>query len=223
MTARRRALLYAALALCVPLPAFALDGHAEPAAAEPAALSVSVELDRCGVAGARVLCKLDVAYGQIPGATRYTASVSRPDGSVADHGVVEPGGTSLWVAYAGDGEYSVEISVYGRPDEGGKPRLLARERSGETGSDPPRPDGERQQRPGGPERDRPDGTGSPAGDAEPDGEDGACLEDEEDADTMAEWERQRTGEPERRTPGRERAPDSASAPASSSAEPPTDC
>ena len=125
----RRVLLLAALALSVPVPAFALSGH-EPAAGEApavATLAVSVTLDRCGVVGASVMCKLDVAYDSVPGAS-HTATVTRADGSVIDYGAIAAGATSLWVGYAGDGSYAVEVSAYGEPDEPGEPApLIARD------------------------------------------------------------------------------------------------
>jgi len=128
---RRRVLLLTAFALSVPVPAFALSGH-EPvgtdAAPEPATLAVSVTLDRCGIVGAEVLCKLDVTYDSVAGASSHTATVTRADGSVIDYGAIAPGATSLWVGYAGDGSYAVEVSAYGEPDEpGGAAPLIARD------------------------------------------------------------------------------------------------
>jgi hypothetical protein len=133
----RRVFLYAALALAIPLPAFALgEGVGESA---PAALEVSVSLDRCGLLETEVVCKLDVSYGEVPGAVRYTASVTRADGSVVDYGDVGGGGTSLWVPYVGSGTYSVEIAAYGPPEQaGGRPELLSRDTSFAQGRAPGR-------------------------------------------------------------------------------------
>jgi len=131
----RRALLLAALALCVPLPALAVGGDKPPSAA-PATLAVGVALDRCGILEARILCKLDVRFDSVPGASSYTASVTRPDGSVVDLGEIGAGPASAWVAYAGDGTYTVEVSAYGDPEEpGGEPELLGRDRAAAGGPD----------------------------------------------------------------------------------------
>jgi hypothetical protein len=139
-TMPRRAFIYAALALAVPLPAYALSSGDAPESA-PAALSVSVLLDRCGLLETEIVCKLDVSYGEIAGATSYTASVTRADGSVVDYGEVGGGDTSLWVPYVGSGTYSVQIAAYGdSPRPGGDPRLLSRDYSSTEGRTPGRAD-----------------------------------------------------------------------------------
>jgi hypothetical protein len=160
-TMPRRVFVYAALALAVPLPAFALtSGDAAPA---PAALSVSVSLDQCGLIETEVVCKLDASYGEIPGATSYTASVTRADGSVVDYGVVGGGATSLWVPYVGAGTYSVRIAAYGDPAQpGGRPELLSRDQSSTEGHAPESaPPAESTVRPGYAEPDAPRGQESP--------------------------------------------------------------
>jgi hypothetical protein len=127
-TMPRRPFVLAALALVAPLPAFAIAQNAGEKA--PAALSVSVSLDSCGLVGNELVCKLDASYGEVEGATSYTAAVTRADGSVVDYGEVGAGGTSLWVPYVGSGTYSVEIAAYGDPVRpGGKPKLLSRDDS----------------------------------------------------------------------------------------------
>jgi hypothetical protein len=131
---RRRAALLAALAACVPLPAYALVGGGGPGAAGPAALSVSAGLDHCGVVGYEIVCKIDVSFGTLPNADRYTASVTGADGSVADYGDVGAGSTSLWVPYLGAGVYSVRISAYRTVEEDEKPKLLARDRGVASGA-----------------------------------------------------------------------------------------
>jgi hypothetical protein len=148
-TMPRRAFIYAALALAVPLPAYALSSGDAPESA-PAALSVSVLLDRCGLLETEIVCKLDVSYGEIAGATSYTASVTRADGSVVDYGEVGGGDTSLWVPYVGAGTYSVEIAAYGDPPQpGGRPDLLSRDLSTAQGRTPGSPQPlERSVRPG---------------------------------------------------------------------------
>jgi hypothetical protein len=171
-TMPRRPFALAALALAAPLPALAIaQGGGEKA---PAALSVDVSLDSCGLIGTELVCKLDASYGEVEGATSYTASVTRADGSVVDYGEVGGGGTSLWVPYVGSGTYSVEIAAYGDPARpGGKPMLLSRDYSSAEGraSGRARPSA-RGLQPGYAERDLPRAHESP-GDAaaeEPEGE-----------------------------------------------------
>jgi hypothetical protein len=136
-TMPRRPFVLALLALAAPLPAFAIaQGGGEKA---PAALSVSVSLDSCGLIGTEVVCKLDASYGEVEGATSYTAAVTRADGSVVDYGEVGSGGTSLWVPYVGSGTYSVQIAAYGDPARpGGEPKLLSRDYSSAEGRAPGR-------------------------------------------------------------------------------------
>src|SRR4051812_2232351 len=99
---RKRVLLYTILALAVPLPAFALGlpGSTAPA---PGSLDAQASLDSCGLFAEQIVCKVDVAFNQVGGADRYAASITAPDGSVADYGDVGAGGASLWVPYVGDG------------------------------------------------------------------------------------------------------------------------
>jgi hypothetical protein len=106
---RKRWLGLLVAALLVPLPAFALSGGSSAAA-----LNVSVSNAGCGIGGgSAVVCRLQVSFNQIPGATRYTAAVSGPDGSVADYGAIGPGGATITVPYTGNGTYSVSISAWG--------------------------------------------------------------------------------------------------------------
>jgi hypothetical protein len=136
-TMPRRPIVLAALALVAPLPAFAIAQNGGEKA--PAALSVSVSLDSCGLVGTELVCKLDASYGEVSGATSYTATVTRADGSVVDYGEVGAGGTSLWVPYVGSGTYSVQIAAYGDPVRpGGEPRLLSRDYSSAEGRAPGR-------------------------------------------------------------------------------------
>jgi hypothetical protein len=112
--------MLATLALAVPLPALALSSE-DPTSTgvppAPVALSVSTALDSCGLAQNQIVCKLDVSFGQVPGATSYSAAVTRADGSVADYGSIGAGGASLWVPYVGPGAYSVRVTAYGSPPE----------------------------------------------------------------------------------------------------------
>jgi hypothetical protein len=117
------------LALAVSPTAFALnsDGServgANPA---PASLNVSTSLDSCGLAGYQVVCKLDVSYSNVPGASSYTASITDANGTVIDYGSVGVGSTSLYVPYVGPGSYSVRITAYGNPPQsGGRGNVIA--------------------------------------------------------------------------------------------------
>jgi len=110
----------AALALATPLPALALSQDSTQPAAEsaaPAALSVSTSLGSCGVSSAQVFCTLRVSFSAIEGATDYTATITRADGSVVDYGSIGAGGAALYVPYVGPGSYSVRVSAYGPPPE----------------------------------------------------------------------------------------------------------
>ena len=121
-------MLLTLLALAVPLPALALnsDGSGTVDDPTPATLAVSTSLEACGLAGSDVVCELDVAYNAVSGASRYTATVTRADGSVVDYGNVGAGGASLYVPYVGPGSYSVRITAYGEPpSEGGRGNVIA--------------------------------------------------------------------------------------------------
>jgi hypothetical protein len=136
MTMPRRAVLLALLALAVPLPALALTGGEDDAA--PVAivdLSVSASLDGCGTSASTIVCKIDASWNGVPGAERYTASVTRADGSVADYGDVGAGSASFWVPYVGNGTYSVQVSAYGTPPGSDEPEVIAKGTSGtDTGA-----------------------------------------------------------------------------------------
>jgi hypothetical protein len=123
---RRRAIIYAALALAIPLPALALTGQGGPG---ETSLSVSASLDTCGTAADTIVCKIDATWNQVEGADRYTASVTRADGSVVDFGDVGAGGSSFWVPYVGNGTYTVTVSAYGTPPGSEGARVVARESS----------------------------------------------------------------------------------------------
>ncbi len=129
ITGRRRTLLLALLAVAVPLPALAASEGS--LTASPASLSVSTSLGSCGLAGSEIACALEVSYNSLPGATSYSATVTRADGSVIDYGEVGAGGTTLWVPYVGSGTYSVRITAYGEPEQpdGEKP-VISTEISG---------------------------------------------------------------------------------------------
>lgn len=125
---RKRLLLLVALALCAPVPAFAVGLATDDAGA--GALDAQASLDSCGLFENQIVCKIDATYNEVAGATSYTASVSGPDGAVSDYGSVGAGGTSLWVPYAGNGVYTVEIDAWGTPpSKDSKPRLVASDKA----------------------------------------------------------------------------------------------
>ena len=172
----RRALIYSALALAVPLPALALTGQSDPAP-EPAQerLAVSATLDSCGTAADMIVCKIDATWNDVAGATRYTASVTRADGSVVDFGTVGAGAASFWVPYAGNGAYTVTVSAYGEAPGEEKAQALARDSSSaESGGEP------RKAKPGagaGVDSETAAQPGPAAEDAEPDCEDASAKDD----------------------------------------------
>jgi hypothetical protein len=123
---RRRTVIYAALALAVPLPAFALSGDDSSGSAS---LGVTASLDQCGIAASTVVCKIDASWNTVAGAERYTASVTSPDGAVTDYGDVGGTSTSLWVPYVGNGTYTVTVSAWGTPPGADKPEVIAKQRA----------------------------------------------------------------------------------------------
>jgi hypothetical protein len=123
---RRRTVIYAALALAVPLPAFALSGDDSSGSAS---LGVTASLDQCGIAAATVVCKIDASWNTVAGAERYTASVTSPDGAVTDYGDVGGTSTSLWVPYVGNGTYTVTVSAWGTPPGADKPEVITKQRA----------------------------------------------------------------------------------------------
>jgi len=117
----KRALLFAALALAVPLPALALEGGSGGAS-----LGVQASFNGCGVAGGSIMCRINAGFSPLSDADYYTASVTAADGSVTDFGVVaESGGGSaeLTVPYSGNGGYTVTVTAWGY-DEQGKPGVV---------------------------------------------------------------------------------------------------
>jgi hypothetical protein len=126
---RKRWLGLLVAALIVPLPAFALGGGSASAS-----LDVSVSNGGCGIAGgSSVVCKLNVSFNAIDGASRYTASVIAPDGSVVDYGAIGAGGASIPVPYVGDGTYSVSVSAWGEKPSDRHAKPLATDTSGPIG------------------------------------------------------------------------------------------
>src|SRR4051794_7850295 len=126
---RKRLLLLAALALAAPVPAFAVSLATDGSGA--GSLDAQASLDSCGLFENQIVCKIDATYNEVAGATSYTASVSAPSGAVSDYGSVGAGGTSLWVPYAGNGTYTVEIQAWGTPpSNNAKPPLVASDKTG---------------------------------------------------------------------------------------------
>lgn len=130
MTRRKRLLLYAALALAVPVPALAV-GLANSSAGS---LDAQASLDSCGLFDQQIICKIDVSYNSVDGADSYTASVTAPTGAVSDFGDVGAGGTSVWVPYVGDGTYTVQVQAWGTPaGPHQKAPLVASDKAGTEG------------------------------------------------------------------------------------------
>ncbi len=126
---RKRWLALLVAALIVPLPAFAVSGGSASAS-----LDVAVSNGGCGIAGgSSVVCQLHVSFNAIDGASRYTASVIAPDGSVVDYGAIGTGGATIPVPYAGDGTYSVSVSAWGSKPKNRHAKPLATDSSGPVG------------------------------------------------------------------------------------------
>lgn len=125
MIRRKRIVALALVALAVPFPALAIDG--DGAGPGPQALSVSASLDHCGVAETQILCKIDAGWNAIEGAESYAVSVTSADGSVIDQGRTSGHATSVWVAYAGPGTYTVAVTAWGTPPGEEKPEVIARD------------------------------------------------------------------------------------------------
>src|SRR4051794_7218668 len=129
---RKRLLLFAALALLVPVPAVAVELGG--AGSDGGSLDAQASLDSCGLFENQIVCKIDASYNEVGGASSYTASVTAPDGAVSDYGSVGAGGASLWVPYVGNGTYTVEVQAWGTPpDKHKKPPLLASDKAGAGG------------------------------------------------------------------------------------------
>jgi hypothetical protein len=121
----KRALLYATLALAVPLPALALEGGSGDGS-----LDVQASLAGCAVAEGSIVCTIDTSFSGIEDAEYYTGSVTAPDGSVTDFGMIAEsrggGSASLSVPYTGNGSYTVTVSAWGY-DERGKAGVVRSE------------------------------------------------------------------------------------------------
>lgn len=102
---RRLVALLAAAALAAFLLPPALGGA-------QGGLGVTASLAGCGQDGPHVSCDIVVGFGEVAGADRYSATVSKPDGSVEDMGGLAPGSTTLRVGYVGDGRYVVTVSAW---------------------------------------------------------------------------------------------------------------
>jgi collagen triple helix repeat protein len=125
---RRRLLILVALAFAAPVPAFAVGLATDDSGGS---LDAQASLDSCGLFENQIVCKIDASYNDVAGATSYTASVTAPSGAVSDYGSVGAGGTSLWVPYAGNGVYTVEVQAWGTPpSKTSKPPLVASDKTG---------------------------------------------------------------------------------------------
>ncbi len=126
---RKRWLGLLVAALIVPLPAFARQRRLGRRLARRL-----VSNGGCGIAGgSSVVCQLHVSFNAIDGASRYTASVIAPDGSVVDYGAIGSGGASIPVPYVGDGTYSVSVSAWGSTPKDRHAKPLATDSSGPIG------------------------------------------------------------------------------------------
>lgn len=120
---RRWIVPLAALALLVPVGAVALDRGSS-------GLAVAASLESCGVAGDSVVCQVSASFNHVEDAEFYTATITRPDSTVQDFGRIASGGAgrmnvSLWVSYASNGPYVVEITAWSQgPD--GEPKEVAK-------------------------------------------------------------------------------------------------
>ena len=124
---RRWIIPLALLALLIPVGAVALDRSS-------GGLDVRSSLEGCGVAGDTVFCHISASFDEVEGGEFYTATVTRPDSTVQDFGRVPTAGSaSLWIPYAGNGAYAVEITAWGRNADG-EPTEVAKETgTSETG------------------------------------------------------------------------------------------
>lgn len=108
----RRVVLLATVAVIVPVSAFALEGTA----GQVRALGVSASLAGCNKDSNPPSCAISVSFTGLPGTSYYTASVTRPDGTVSGFAPVgsgEGGGSVvLPVSYSGAGTYTVSVSAY---------------------------------------------------------------------------------------------------------------
>jgi hypothetical protein len=79
----------------------------------PGSISVSASLAGCERSAGSINCQIAVSFSSLRGASHYTATVTRPDGSVQELGQVGPGAATLPVTYTHNGEYVVTISAWG--------------------------------------------------------------------------------------------------------------
>ncbi len=104
----RRLLAIAAAAVVLALPIQALaDGGSE------GEITVEALLAGCTRSAESVSCTIAATFTTLEGASHYTATVTRPDGSVVPLGPVPAGAAALPVTYAGNGEYLVTVSAWG--------------------------------------------------------------------------------------------------------------
>ncbi|MGI8633420.1 MAG: hypothetical protein ACR2NA_12870 [Solirubrobacterales bacterium] len=111
---RRRAAMFAGVALAVPLPAFAGGGAG--------GLGASAILNGCSAGNAGIDCSVNVSYNRLADADSYTARVVKPDGSVQEFGTIGssgagPGAATLSFAYSGRGTYRIIVSAWSTTSE----------------------------------------------------------------------------------------------------------
>lgn len=171
-----RYLLPLLAALVVPLQAGALGGSG-------GGLAVSASLNGCGVAETGISCRVDVSWSGVEGAERYSATATLADGSVIDLGHLgsgEGGGSaSVWLPYAGDGEYSVTVTAWGSDPEGLPKKVGGRDAAAEI-SDPVDAGSDQAEAKDG-DKQREDGSGGEGGEQDGEG-DGTDVTEEPAAD-----------------------------------------
>jgi hypothetical protein len=126
---RRLIIPLAALALLVPVGAVALDRGSS-------GLDITSSLEWCGVSGDAVFCNISASFNLLEDGEFYTATVTAPDSTVQDLGRVATGGegrttASLWVPFAGNGAYIVEITAWTRDADGEATRVAKEKGSSE--------------------------------------------------------------------------------------------
>jgi hypothetical protein len=126
---RRLIIPLAALALLVPVGAVALDRGSS-------GLDITSSLEWCGVSGDTVFCNISASFNLLEDGEFYTATVTAPDSTVQDLGRVATGGegrttASLWVPFAGNGAYIVEITAWTRDADGEATRVAKEKGSSE--------------------------------------------------------------------------------------------
>jgi hypothetical protein len=119
-------------ALLAAVAGLALPGFGGIGESEASGLALEASPGGCDGTGSAMVCEIDVAFGGVAGADYYTASITRPDGSVEEAGTVgsgEGGGSAtIHVSNVSAGTYTVTVSAWG--DAGSGPTRLDRAQAG---------------------------------------------------------------------------------------------